>query len=123
MSRGEVGRVEVDGLVALGQLRRRAGDGGGRPRRAQRASGAAIVSAARDASSVARAVVACAVVVGDRAQDVEVRVEVDVDLAAVGARDLDLVRAFLVADFGLGDLAAAGVRERRGARRGRALAR
>ena len=46
----------------------------------------------------------------------EVRVQVDVDLAAVGARDLDLEGAFLVADLGLGDLAAAGVCERRGAR-------
>ena len=57
-----------------------------------------------------------AVVVAGRAQDVEVLVEVDVDLAAVGARDLDLVGAFLVAGLGLGDLAVAGVCERRGAR-------
>ena len=39
------------------------------------------------------------------ADHVEAAVELDVDLAAVGARDLDLVVALLVADLGLGDRA------------------
>jgi hypothetical protein len=38
---------------------------------------------------------------------------VDVDGLAVGLLDLDLVGAFLVADLGLGDAAAAGALERR----------
>src|SRR5690349_14251103 len=50
------------------------------------------------------------------ADDVERAVELDVDLAAVGLGDLDLVVAVLVALLGLGDLAAAGGLQRRRAR-------
>ena len=46
------------------------------------------------------------------ADDLKALVELDVDVAPVGQRDLDLVQALLVADLGFGDLAATGVRER-----------
>ena len=39
----------------------------------------------------------------------EVGVELDVDLSAIGERDLDLVVAVLVADLGVGDPALTGV--------------
>ena len=57
--------------------------------------------------------------IGLLADHVEPAVELDVDLAAVVEGDLDLVVALLVAHLGLGDRAAPGVRERRGARPGR----
>ena len=50
------------------------------------------------------------------ADQVEAAVELDVDLAAVGLGDLDLVIALLVANLGLGDGAAAGRPERDRAR-------
>ena len=52
-----------------------------------------------DASVLVRAFV-----IGRRAEDVEVAVEVDIDLAAVLAGDLDLVVALFVADLGAGNL-------------------
>src|SRR5687768_11116023 len=52
--------------------------------------------------------------IGHPLDDVEVLVELHVDLLATVERDLDLVVAVLVADLGLGDLAAARVRQRRG---------
>ena len=57
-------------------------------------------------------VVAPAVVLTFGADDAEVLVELDVDLAAVVECDLDLVVALLVADLGAGDASLAGVRER-----------
>jgi len=54
-------------------------------------------------------------VIGARADDVEALVELDVDLAAVVERDLDLVVALLVAYLGLGHPALAGLLERCGA--------
>ena len=66
----------------------------------------------RQLSVVARALRLSVGLVPD---DVEVAVELHVDLASVLEGDLDLVVALLVADLGLGDLAAAGVLERRGA--------
>ena len=53
------------------------------------------------------------------ADDLEVRVELDVDLGAVVEGHLDLVLALLVVDLGPGDLAAAGLLERCLARPGR----
>src|SRR5215210_2712146 len=53
-----------------------------------------------------------AFVIGRRAQDVEVAVEVDVDLAAVVLGDLDLVVALFVADLGARNVASVGVVER-----------
>ena len=60
----------------------------------------------------AAGLVAALLAVAVLADDAEVRVEVDVDLAAVGTRDLDLVGALLVADLGLGHSSAAGLLER-----------
>src|SRR5215210_923898 len=47
-----------------------------------------------------------------RAQDVEVAVQVDVDLAAVVPSDLDLVGALFVADLGARNVASVGLVER-----------
>ena len=62
-------------------------------------------------------------VVGLGADDREVAVELDVDLAAVVEGDLDLVVALLVADLGAGHLPLAGLVQRRPPRllQGRAL--
>jgi hypothetical protein len=51
-------------------------------------------------------------VVGRRAEDVEVAVEVDIDLAAVVACDLDLVVALFIADLGACNVATVSVVER-----------
>src|SRR5215218_7087736 len=53
-----------------------------------------------------------AFVIGRRAKDVEVAVEVDIDLATVVAGDLDLVVALFVADLGAGHTSSVGVVER-----------
>ena len=50
-----------------------------------------------------------ALLIGLRVDDVEVAVEMDVDLAAVVAGDLDFVVAFFVAYLGAGHAAAVGV--------------
>src|SRR5918992_3288396 len=66
-----------------------------------------------DGSVVARAVlVVRAVIVGFVPDDVEVRVEADLDHASVVAADLDAVGRPVVADLGLDDGAAPGVLQR-----------
>ena len=53
-----------------------------------------------------------AFVIGRGAQDVEVAIEVDIDLAAIVLDDLDLVVALFVADLGAGHTASVGLLER-----------
>ena len=87
----------------------------GLPRPGATASGAPLEAAAARASvdvDSSLGVVLVGLVVGLGADDLEVLVELDVDLAAVVQGHLDLVLALLVADLGLGDLAAAGLLER-----------
>src|SRR5688572_22153926 len=68
------------------------------------------VAAPRAAGSVGVPVVALSVLV--RADDGEVRVQLDLDLAAVVEVHLDLVAVLLVLDLAVDDLAAAGLGER-----------
>jgi hypothetical protein len=65
-------------------------------------------------SVVAGSVASVRPAVGRLVGDVEAAIEMDVDLAAVVADDLDLVVALFVADLGPGDSAATGGIERRG---------